>query len=144
MADVEEKVTINLSDRGAVNLAVAILNQASRDYIANDNGRKHDDPTAEVTNFIHSKWFEVLSMSTIDPDKAIERLKIRRAYYEWRKKTGCPHCKKKIEACPHKRNEHYTIFENGMAFCPKKTTVGLARRKKRAKAVKAILEKGDK
>lgn len=38
MADVEEKVTINLSDRGAVNLAVAILNQASRDYIyANDS-----------------------------------------------------------------------------------------------------------
>lgn len=120
MADIEEKVTINLSTRGAVNLATAILNQAAKDYITNNNGRKHDDPIAEVTNFIHSKWFEALSMSAIDPDKAIERLKIRRAYYEWREKTGCPRCNKKIDKCPHKANEHYTIFENGMAFCQKK------------------------
>ena len=126
MADIEEKVIINLTVQGAVNLAEAILSQAAHDYIYQDNGKKHDDPKKEVERFIKSPWFQTLSMGSMDPDSVLKNLDIQHAYQSWRESMGCTKCDKNFYDCPHRSNDHYTIYEKDLAFCPKKDNSGVS------------------
>ena len=96
-----------MTQAGADNLRVAIVNRACEDYIAAFCNSKIDskDPVFildEVERFFRSEWFYTLSKGDIDPEACISVCKERARYAKWRKDRKCNACKHKN--CPHKEN----------------------------------------
>lgn len=96
-----------MTQAGADNLRIAIVNRACEDYIAAYCGSKVDnkDPQsvlAEVERFFRSEWFSLLSHGDIDPEACISVCKKRARYAKWRKDHNCNACNHK--KCPHKLN----------------------------------------
>lgn len=102
-----EKKKVIMTQAGADNLRIAIVNRACEDYIAAYCGSKVDnkDPQsvlAEVERFFRSEWFSLLSYGDIDPEACISVCKKRARYAKWRKDHNCNACNHK--KCPHKLN----------------------------------------
>ena len=88
--EVQKMKKMNITQAGADNLRVAIVNLACEDYIAAYCGSKVDnkDPQsvlAEVERFFRSEWFSLLSHGDIDPEACISVCKERARYAKWRK-----------------------------------------------------------
>lgn len=121
--EIDGHVEIKVCTQGAVNLAEAIIRQARADFINGTNSNHSIGPTqveAEIERFVKSEWFNALTFGRIEPDAVIETLKVQRDYEKWRKDHKCGSCKKDFYQCPHRAATHFTIFEKGDAFCPKK------------------------
>lgn len=98
---------MNITQTGADNLRVAIVNRACEDYILAVCGRKVDnkDPNimiSQVERFFRSQWFFSLVQEGIDPETCIRVCKERGNYAKWRISHKCNACNHK--KCPHKLN----------------------------------------
>ena len=98
---------MNITQVGADNLRVAIVNRACEDYILAVCGRKVDnkDPDimiSQVERFFRSQWFFSLVPEGIDPEACISACKERGNYAKWRISHKCNSCNHK--KCPHKLN----------------------------------------
>ena len=98
---------MNITQTGADNLRVEIVNRACEDYILAVCGRKVDnkDPNimiSQVERFFRSQWFFSLVQEGIDPETCIRVCKERGNYAKWRISHKCNACNHK--KCPHKLN----------------------------------------
>ena len=98
---------MNITQTGADNLRVEIVNRACEDYILAVCGRKVDnkDPDimiSQVERFFRSQWFSSLTKEGIDPEACIRVCKERGHYAKWRISHKCNSCNHK--KCPHKLN----------------------------------------
>ena len=98
---------MNITQTGADNLRVEIVNRACEDYILAVCGRKVDnkDPDimiSQVERFFRSQWFLSLVQEGIDPETCIRVCKERGNYAKWRISHKCNACNHK--KCPHKLN----------------------------------------
>lgn len=98
---------MNITQTGADNLRVEIVNRACEDYILAVCGRKVDnkDPDimiSQVERFFRSQWFFSLVQEGIDPETCIRVCKERGNYAKWRISHKCNACNHK--KCPHKLN----------------------------------------
>ena len=98
---------MNITQTGADNLRVEIVNRACEDYILAVCGRKVDnkDPDimiSQVERFFRSQWFFSLVQEGIDPETCIRVCKERGHYAKWRISHKCNACNHK--KCPHKLN----------------------------------------
>ena len=98
---------MNITQAGADNLRVEIVNRACEDYILAVCGRKVDnkDPDimiSQVERFFRSQWFLSLVQEGIDPETCIRVCKERGHYAKWRISHKCNACNHK--KCPHKLN----------------------------------------
>ena len=98
---------MNITQTGADNLRVEIVNRACEDYILAVCGRKVDnkDPDimiSQVERFFRSQWFSLLVQEGIDPEACISVCKERGHYAKWRISHKCNACNHK--KCPHKLN----------------------------------------
>ena len=98
---------MNITQTGADNLRVEIVNRACEDYILAVCGRKVDnkDPDimiSQVERFFRSQWFFSLVQEGIDPETCIRVCKERGNYAKWRISHKCNSCNHK--KCPHKLN----------------------------------------
>ena len=98
---------MNMTQTGADNLRVAIVNRACEDYILAVCGSKVDnkDPDtviSQVERFFRSQWFSSLAQEGIDPEACISVCKERGRYAKWRISHKCNACNHK--KCPHKLN----------------------------------------
>ena len=98
---------MNITQAGADNLRVEIVNRACEDYILAVCGRKVDnkDPDimiSQVERFFRSQWFFSLVQEGIDPETCIRVCKERGNYAKWRISHKCNACNHK--KCPHKLN----------------------------------------
>lgn len=105
--EVQKMKKMNITQAGADNLSVAIVNRACEDYILAVCGSKVDnkDPQfvlAEVERFFRSEWFSLLSHGDIGPEACISVCKERGHYAKWRISHKCNSCNHK--KCPHKLN----------------------------------------
>ena len=105
--EVQKMKKMNITQAGADNLSVAIVNRACEDYILAVCGSKVDnkDPQfvlAEVERFFRSEWFSLLSHGDIGPEACIRVWKERGNYAKWRISHKCNACNQK--KCPHKLN----------------------------------------
>ena len=96
---------MNITQTGADNLRVEIVNRACEDYILAVCGRKVDnkDPDimiSQVERFFRSQWFFSLVQEGIDPETCIRVCKERGNYAKWRISHKCNACNHK--KCPHK------------------------------------------
>ena len=98
---------MNMTQAGADNLRVAIVNRACEDYILAVCGSKVDNKEpdtviSEVERFFRSQWFFSLVQEGIDPEACISVCKERGNYAKWRISHKCNACNHK--KCPHKLN----------------------------------------
>lgn len=105
--EVQKMKKMNITQAGADNISVAIVNRACEDYILAVCGSKVDnkDPQfvlAEVERFFRSEWFSLLSHGDIGPEACISVCKERGNYAKWRISHKCNACNHK--KCPHKLN----------------------------------------
>lgn len=88
---------------GADNLRIAIVNRACEDYISAYCNRRIDnkDPKTamdEIERFFRSQWFSSLAQN-IDPEACISVCKERGRYAKW-------HIDHKCNTCKHNRCKH--------------------------------------
>lgn len=92
---------MNITQVGADNLRVAIVNRACEDYILAVCGSKVDNKDHDIVISQVERFFSLVQEG-IDPEACISVCKERGHYAKWRISHKCNSCNHK--KCPHKLN----------------------------------------